>query len=382
VATLSDDLLLSLDLPSPAFVLDSDRLVYNAKCLEKVQSESGCSVLFALKAFSCAATFDLIRPYVSGVAASGLFEARLGAEHFGKDVHVCGPAYSTTSFSELLGYSSAISFNSFQQWKQFRSVIRKEKPDLHCGIRVNPESPVASVALYDPCGPCSRLGVTQAFWEPDEVEGISGLHVHALCEQYPSSLRSVVAKLEENFGDILYQMAWLNLGGGHLISEPDYPVSELIEIISGLQKKYKLKVILEPGEAIARHAGYLVTTVLDIVDNGNAKTAVLDTSFTCHMPDVLEMPYKPAVIGALSDSPYTYLLGGMSCLAGDYAGPYFFPKPLEIGQRIIFKDMAHYTMVKTNTFNGVPLPDIVLIEPDGRLKNIRHFGYGDFLNRL
>ncbi|MDQ2077236.1 carboxynorspermidine decarboxylase [Marinimicrobium sp. ABcell2] len=373
--------------PSPCFVVDTAAVEENLKILNRVQRESGAKVLAALKAFSCWKLGGLVGKYLSGTCASGLHEAMLGREHFGGEVHTYSAAYRESDLREILAISDHVVFNSFDQWKRFRSIAldaQKERPQLRFGLRINPEHSEGEVPIYDPCAPCSRMGIPVSQFQPDELEGISGLHFHTLCEQDLPPLTRTLAAVEEKFGAWLGQMEWINFGGGHHISRPDYQVDDLIALIKDFAGRYDVQVYLEPGEAVAIHTGALVAEVLDLPWNG-MNQAILDTSATCHMPDVLEMPYRAEILGADQPNvhPHTYRLGGMTCLAGDIIGDYSFPNPLSVGQRLIFDDMAHYTMVKATTFNGIRLPSIALWNSlTDKLEVIREFGYQDFKERL
>ena len=371
-------------LPTPCYVVDETLLKKNLEILQSVQQATGCRILLALKGFSMFAAFPLIGRYLAGITASSLNEARLGFEEMGKEVHIYSPAYIESEFDEIMSYCDHIVFNSFAQWQRYREKVRSFSPKrIECGIRINPEYSEVATPLYDPCGVFSRLGVTLANFRPDELLDLDGLHFHALCEQNSDTLERTVKAVDEKFGPWISQMKWLNFGGGHHITRPDYDLDTLIRSIRFIQDKYGVQVYLEPGEAIALNTGFLVSTVLDIVDNG-MPIAILDTSAACHMPDVLEMPYRPAIIGAglPGEKAYTARLGGPTCLAGDIIGDYSFDKPLQIGDRLVFCDMAHYTMVKNNTFNGVNLPSIAMAREDGSLDVLHRFGYSDYRNRL
>lgn len=368
--------------PSPCYVVDEGLLVKNLELLRSVEERTGCKILLAEKGFSLFFAFPLIGRYLSGVTASSLFEARLGFEEMGKEVHIYAPAFAEQDFPEILRYADHIVFNSFSQWKKYRAQVRQAKRPIECGIRVNPEYSEIETPLYDPCYEHSRMGVTQKNFCPDELDGIDGLHFHTLCEQNSDTLARTLPVLEEKFGPFLRRMKWLNFGGGHHITRPDYDVETLIRCIDEVQQKYGVQVYLEPGEAVALNTGFLVCTVLDVAENG-MRLAILDTSAACHMPDVLEMPYRPEILGAKNpgELPYTYRLGGPTCLAGDVIGDYSFARPLAPGDRLVFCDMAHYTMVKNNTFNGINLPSIVW-NGKGGMKVIKQFGYEDFRSRL
>ncbi|MHC1742558.1 MAG: carboxynorspermidine decarboxylase [Syntrophobacteraceae bacterium] len=369
--------------PTPCYVIDEAALEENLRVLDSVQERTGCHILMALKGFAMFSLFPLIRRTLHGVAASSLDEARLGYEEFGKEVHVFAPAFRDSEFDELCRYGDHLVFNSFAQWSRFRDRVKTSGRPIRCGIRVNPEHSEVQVPIYDPCGPYSRLGVTPANFRADLLDGISGLHFHNLCELNADSLERTLEVFERKFSRYLPGMEWVNFGGGHHITRPDYDVNLLCEIILAFKKRYPLEVYLEPGEAIALNTGVLVATVLDIVQN-EMEIAILDTSAAAHMPDVLEMPYRPGIVGGGEPGEYahTYRLGGMTCLAGDVIGDYSFADPLKPGSRLVFLDMAHYTMVKNNTFNGVRLPSIAVRKRDGDIRIIRTFHYEDYRNRL
>lgn len=370
-------------LRTPCYVIDEAVLRKNLECLKQVKEQAGCHILLATKAFANYKTFPLIGQYLDGVTSSSLHEARLGFEEMGKEVHIYAAAYREDDFDEIMKYSEHIVFNSFRQWKKYRDRIKAAYKKISCGIRINPEYAEVETDLYNPCAPFSRMGVTRAHFEEEELEGIEGLHFHAMCEQNSDTLERILKVVEEKFGKYLYQMKWINLGGGHHITREDYDLSKLIACIKHLKETYQVEVYLEPGEAVALNAGYLVSTVMETLENG-MPLAILDTSATCHMPDVLEMPYRPRIIGADEKGilPYTYRLGSATCLAGDVIGDYSFARPLEVGDQLVFCDMAIYTMVKNNTFNGINLPDIVLRHEDGQFEVVKQFGYEDFKSRL
>lgn len=379
--------------PSPCFVIDKAAVEDNLKILNRVQRESGAKVLGALKAFSCWNLAPLFREYLSGTCASGLHEAQLGREEFGGEVHCYSAAYKEADLINILKIADHVIFNSFSQWARFKALAlsaQRDRPELHFGIRINPEHSEGDVALYDPCAPCSRMGVTIAQFElalrddPSQLDGISGLHFHTLCQQDLPPLARTLVAVEEKFGKYFQQLTWINFGGGHHISREDYQVDALIDLVQSFMARHKLQVYLEPGEAVAIRSGVLVAEVLDVTWNGIAQ-AILDTSATCHMPDVLEMPYRADIVGAgmPDEFAHTYRLGGMTCLAGDIIGDYSFTQPLYVGQRLMFDDMAHYTMVKTTTFNGINLPAIAIWDSrTNELDVIREFGYSDFKHRL
>ena len=370
--------------PSPSYIVDERLLLRNLEILKSVQDRTSCDILLALKGFSMFSTFPLVSNYLKGITSSSLFEARLGYEEFGKEVHAYAPAYSEQEIDEYLKYVDHIVFNSFDQLHKYKEKVEKVKgKHVSIGLRVNPGYSEVETPLYDPCYINSRLGIPVDSFRPNELEGVEGIHFHAMCEQGSDVLERILVHFEAKYGKYLHQMKWINFGGGHHITREDYDVDKLVSLINYMQDKYDVKVILEPGEAIALNTGYLVTTVLDIVKNG-MDIAILDTSATCHMPDVLEMPYRPQIIGASTpnDKACTYRLGGMTCLAGDVIGDYSFDQPLKNGDKIVFTDMAHYTMVKNHMFNGVNLPSICLYNEEEGIKVIRQFGYEDYRNRL
>ena len=371
------------EMPTPSYVVEEKLLRKNLEILQHVCKETGCKILLAQKAFSMYYFYPLIGKYLNGATASGLYEAKLAAEEMpGKENHIFSPAYKEADMAEILQVCDHLVFNSFTQWKKYRKQALAAGKE--CGLRINPEHSTQDHAIYDPCSAGSRLGIPLAKFEEDELEGISGLHFHCLCEQNVDALQETLQAVEEKFGKYLYQMKWLNFGGGHHITREDYDVEKLIEIINYVQEKYQLQVYLEPGEAVALKAGFLVTEVLELVQNGDTNIAILDTSAACHMPDVLEMPYRPPLFGSgeAGEKKYTYRLGGPTCLAGDIIGDYSFDEPLKVGDRLLFEDMAIYSMVKNNTFNGMPLPDIIAVHDDDTWEVVKHFGYQDFKQRL
>ena len=371
------------NLKTPAYVINVQALEDNLKLLADVQTQAGCTVLLALKGFAAWSTFPLVKKYLRGVAASSPHEARLGREEFGAQVHSYAPAYDEASFSEIVEQSDHVVFNSAAQWQRFRSTALQH-PNVKYGIRINPEHSEVEVELYDPCAPRSRLGATAASLKSADLSGLTGLHFHTLCELGVDALERTLDVVAQTFAPWLEQVTWVNFGGGHHVTKPDYDRARLVDVIKAFKQRWNVEVILEPGEAIAIHTGVLVASVLDIVHN-DIDIAILDTSATAHMPDVLEMPYRPVVLdaGDAGSTPHTYRLGGLTCLAGDVIGDYAFEKPLNVGDKIVFDDMAHYTMVKTTTFNGVQLPSIVLHDPiTGRTDVIREFGYDEYKRRL
>lgn len=366
---------------TPYYIVDEKLLIKNLELLQRVEKEAGCHILLAQKAFSMFSLYPLVGRYISGTAGSGLYEAKLGHEEMGKENHVFSPAYHEEEFDEILQVCDHIIFNSFSQWEKFKDKALKSKKKF--GLRINPEHSTQDHAIYDPCSPGSRLGITLANFKPEQLDGISGFHFHTLCEQNADALIETLAAVEEKFGQYLHKMEWVNFGGGHHITREDYDVEALIAAIKSFKEKYDVKVYLEPGEAVALNTGFLVSTVMDIVDNG-IKIAILDASAACHMPDVLEMPYRPVIIGAglAEEKSYTYRLGSETCLAGDVIGDYSFEKPLKVGDKLVFCDMAIYSMVKNNTFNGMKLPAIAIAKTNAEVKVVKTFGYEDFKNRL
>ena len=374
-------------LPSPCYVIDEVAIERNLKILQQVADASGAKVLAALKAFSCWRLGELTARYLSGSCASGLHEARLAHEEYGGEVHVFGAGYHEADLRHILEFAHHVVFNSCAQWLRFRPLCleaQQRRPSMRFGLRINPEHSEGDVPIYDPCAPGSRLGILRSQLDVDSLEGISGLHFHTLCEHdFPPLARTLLA-VEDKFGDLLPRMQWVNFGGGHHITRPDYQVDELIACIRNFAQRHQVQVYLEPGEAVAIGSGVLVSEVLDLTWNA-LDQAILDCSATCHMPDTLEMPYRAEVMdaGAAGELPYTYRLGGLTCLAGDVMGDYSFAAPLQVGQRLVFKDMAHYTMVKTSTFNGTRLPAIALWNSaTDAFEIVRQFDYEDFRQRL
>ncbi|ANS76539.1 carboxynorspermidine decarboxylase [Paenibacillus yonginensis] len=370
------------DLPTPCYVVDEQLLENNLKILAGVMERTGASIILAQKAFSMYTTYPLIGKYLSGTASSGLYEARLGHDEMGKENHVFAPAYREDQIDEIISLCDHIIFNSFSQVEKFGAKVLAAGKKI--GLRINPEcSTQVGHDIYNPCAVGSRFGVTIDNFRPDLLDGISGLHFHTLCQQNSDDLATTLDAIEEKFGPYLSKMEWINFGGGHHITREDYDIPLLEACIKRMQTKYGLKVYLEPGEAVALNAGYLVTTVLDTMRNG-MDIAILDTSASCHMPDVLEMPYRPPLLGSgePGEKAYTYRLGGPTCLSGDNIGDYSFDEPLKPGDRLVFGDMAIYSMVKNTTFNGMPLPALVLKEKSGDCKVQHEFGYEDFKMRL
>ncbi len=369
---------------SPAYVCDLGYLRQNAELLSQVQQRASCRILLALKGFAMWSTFPLLRQYLSGAAASSSDEARLAREEFGGEVHAYAPAYSERDIFELVQWADHLVFNSVEQWRRYRPSVEARRGAVSPAIRINPEHSEVAVPLYDPCSAGSRLGVRRRHFPPDAMEGLDGLHFHGLCESSADALARLLGAVERGFPEHLERAKWVNFGGGHHVTRPGYDVDALITLVKEFRARYGVEVYLEPGEAIALDTGVLVASVLDII-NADMPIAVLDISATAHMPDVLEMPYRPAIAGAGApgEMPHTYRLGGLTCLAGDVIGEYSFEHPLEIGQRLVFGDMAHYTMVKNTTFNGVRLPSIALFEPETQeVQVVRRFGFEDYKNRL
>ncbi|MCP4124232.1 MAG: carboxynorspermidine decarboxylase [Bacteroidetes bacterium] len=367
------------DLPVPSFVLVEQKLVNNLEKLRSVRLAADIDLICALKGFAMHAAFPLIAEYLSGASASSLHEARLIYEQMGTKAHTYCAVYLPAEFDEILEVSKSVTFNSLSEYERYAYQVHSK--GITAGIRVNPGYSEITTKLYDPAEPASRLGVGPDALINGLPEGMEGLHFHVLCENDSYTLERVLKSLESGFAKALSDCKWVNFGGGHLITREDYNSAHLIKLLKDFSKRHDVKIILEPGSAIAWETGYLVSSVLDIVKNGGKRTAMLDVSFTCHMPDCLEMPYKPAVKGESTEG-YAYSLGGMSCLAGDYMDGFFFEQPLNIGDPIIFEDMMHYTMVKTTTFNGVNLPSIVTLKSDRSIQLNRSFGFNDYKNRL
>jgi carboxynorspermidine decarboxylase len=370
--------------PSPAYVVDLGRLRANLAVLDEVQKRSGAKILLALKGFAMWSVFPIIRETLHGVCASSPWEARLGREEFGGEVHSFSAGLREADVVELLETSNHLVFNSFDQMERFRLLWQKQAGRVSIGLRVNPEHSEGHTPIYDPCAPCSRLGIRLDEFEGRSLDGVEGLHFHTLCEQLFDPLERTARVFEEKFGEFLPRMKWLNMGGGHHITREGYDIDGLVELVRHFREKYDLEVYLEPGEAIALNTGILVGEVLDIVRN-EMEIAILDVSAACHMPDVLEMPYRPGIHDGFEpgEKAHDYRLGGPSCLAGDIIGDWSFEKPLKIGDRLAFLDMAHYTMVKNTTFNGIHLPSICTFESETvELRVVRSFAYEDFKSRL
>ena len=368
--------------PSPCYVLDEQLLMQNLATIDRVRRGSGAEIIVALKACAMWSIFPTLAQHSDGATASSLAEARLVFEEYGEQAHTYAPVYTEREIEELMNYSSHITFNSLGQFERFgaRALLR----GISCGLRINPRYSPVETDLYNPCVEGSRLGVTRE--EMGELpEGIEGLHFHVLCESRPEHLRKAFAAVEEHFGDLLDKVKWLNCGGGHLMTHAEYDCDELIAVIRDFKSRHThLRIILEPGSAFTWRTGYLVSTVEDVVRNGGVNTAMLNVSFACHMPDCLEMPYKPAIIGAHDpeEGEKAWRMGGNSCLAGDFYGDWAFDHELEVGERIIFEDMIHYTMVKTTMFNGVSHPSIAIASEDGQVRIVKEFGYEDYKTRM
>lgn len=368
--------------PTPYFLVEEERLIENLSLLRQVSRVAGCKILLAQKAFSMFHVYPLLRQYLQGTTASGLYEARLGKEKFGGETHVFSPAYRPSEMKELLRFADYLVFNSPAQVEKFALQAREAGKSV--GLRINPEcSTQKGHRIYDPCAPGSRLGTTKAQFREDQLPLLDGLHFHTLCEQDSDDLETTLEAFEASFGPYLSKMKWVNLGGGHHITRKGYQLERLIQLVRRLRQQYGVEVYLEPGEAVVLNAGFLVSSVLELVHN-QIEIAILDASAACHMPDVLEMPYRPPVLegGLPGEKAYLYQLAGPTCLAGDIMGEYSFHYPLSEGDQVVFEDMALYTMVKTNTFNGTALPAILFRRCSGEVELVKRFGYGDFLGRL
>ena len=370
------------EIETPCYVCDEARLVKNLELLGELQKRTGCVVLLALKAFAMFSVFPLMRRYLAGTAASSLNEAKLGSEEFAGQVHLCAPAYKDSEFDQLLALCDHIVFNSFSQWRHFKPRVDTHNGETRCGMRVNPEHSEVKTPIYDACAANSRLGVRRTDFDADSLDGISGLHFHTLCGHDADALARTLEVFERKFGEFLPAMNWVNFGGGHHITRDDYDLDGLCTIIDDFRARHDVEVYLEPGEGVVMNAGVLVASVLDVLPND---TVILDASASAHMPDVLEMPYRVDIRGAgqPGELDHTYWLGGLTCMAGDVFGQYSFAQPLEVGARVVFEDMAPYTMVKNTMFNGVPLPRIAIEEVGtGRIREIRRFDYEDYRKRL
>ena len=369
------------EVPSPCYVLEEEKLLRNLSLMKKVQEEAGVSIICALKGFSFYAVFPTVIQYLSGATASSLHEARLVFEKMGAKAHTYCAAYVPQDFEELQGYSSHLTFNSLSEYARWKDRV---KSDISCGLRVNPGYSEIGTELYDPCSPNSRLGIARHLLGEELPDGIEGLHFHALCENDSYTLEKVLKSFTQLYDKFLKKIKWVNFGGGHLMTRKGYDVGHLIHVLLDFKKQYPNieQVVLEPGSAVGWQTGYLRSSVLDLVQNSQTPVAMLDVSFTCHMPDCLEMPYKPQILGAVENGAYEYYMGGLSCLAGDYMGTWFFDKPLQVGDTVIFDDMIHYTMVKTTTFNGINLPSIGIWKSDQSFELLHTYGYSDYATRL
>lgn len=372
-------------LPSPCYLLEEDLLRRNLALIKSVKERAGIDIILAFKAFAMWRAFPIVREYIPTSTASSIHEARLAYEEMECLAHTYSPAYTDATFDEILQYSSHITFNSLTQYNHFAPRVAQYDRHISCGLRINPEFSDVETDLYNPCAPGSRLGVIADKLPAQLPEGIEGLHFHTLCESTSYDLERTLAVVEERFAPWLKQVKWLNMGGGHLMTRKDYDVEHLIQLLTDFRARHQhLRIILEPGSAFAWQTGSLHTTVVDIVENHGIKTAILDASFACHMPDCLEMPYKPAIRGAHEPgtTPYNYRMGGNSCLSGDFVGDWAFDNPLQVGDSIIFEDMIHYTVVKTTMFNGVPHPAIAIKKSNGEIEVWKQFSYDDYKMRM
>ena len=371
-------------LPSPCWVLEEDKLKNNLEILKNIKDRTGVKILLALKGYALWKSFNLVSKYLDGCCASGLYEAMLAKDEFRKEIHTYSPAFKDEDIEQIAKISNHLVFNSQNQLEKFASIAKDTNPNISIGLRVNPETSHAPVEIYNPCGLYSRLGIKASNFKEEFLENIDGLHFHALCEEDSSSLKAVLEAFEEKFGKYLDKLKWINFGGGHHITKKGYNIELLIELLINFKAKYPhLQLYLEPGEAVGWQTGTLVTTILDIVHNGLG-IAILDSSAEAHMPDTIIMPYRAEVQGAKEPNklPYTYRLAGNTCLAGDIMGDYSFDKPLKIGDKVIFEDQMHYTMVKATTFNGINLPSIAILRENGNIEVVKEFGYSEFKNRL
>lgn len=372
------------DIPSPCYVVEEELLRKNLSLIRNISKQSGAEIIMAFKAFAMWKLFDITREYIPYSTASSLSEARLAYEKLGSKAHTFAPVYKDDEFDKIASYSSHVTFNSISQYERHKTVAQKY--GISCGLRINPEFSDVETDLYNPCAPGARFGIIRDLMPDRLPDGIEGLHFHTLCESDSYDLERTLKVVEEKFGSYLPKIKWINMGGGHLMTKAGYDTGHLISLLRNFKSSYpNLHIILEPGSAHTWRTGVLVSTIQDIVENHGIRTAILDVSFACHMPDCLEMPYKPFIIGASShptDSLFTYRMGGNSCLSGDFAGDWYFSKPLQIGDRIVFEDMNHYTNVKTNMFNGISHPSIALRKTDGTIHILRQYTYEDYLNRM
>ncbi len=372
-------------IPSPCYVMEEKLLRNNLALIKRVKEEAGVNIILAFKAFALWKSFPIVKEYISYSTASSKFEAQLAFEEMGMPAHTYSPAYTEADFPAILKYSSHITFNSLSQFERFYPLVKADGRGISCGLRINPEFSDVETDLYNPCAPGTRMGIVRDLLGKTLPEGIDGLHFHTLCESTSFDLERTLQEVEKKFGDLLSQVKWLNMGGGHLMTKKGYDTAHLISLLHAFKAKYpNLEIIMEPGSAFAWQTGFLLTTVVDIVENKGINTAIIDASFTCHMPDCLEMPYKPAIryaTDAVEGKP-SYRIGGNSCLSGDYMGDWSFEKPLKVGDKIIFEDMIHYTIVKTSMFNGIPHPSLALWSKDDELVIYKSFGYEDYKNRM
>ena len=372
------------DIKTPAYVCEEAKLKSNLNILSHVAKESGAKVLCALKGFAFSPGMPLVSKMLNGATCSGLIEAKYAKEHGFREIHTYSPAFSDDDIDEVLSISHHVVFNSFAQWRRFATKAKNSKASI--GLRVNPNVSASPTDMYNPCGKYSRLGITKTNFEFSELDGIEGLHFHALCEESAQSLEIVLKAFEEQFGQIIPRMKWINFGGGHHITKAGYDIELLINLIKNFSQKYGVQVYIEPGEAVGWECGFLIASVLDIVDN-EQKTCIIDASAECHMPDTILMPYRPKIRGERVDGKFRYRFGGATCLAGDIVGAeagepiYSFDKPIDIGDRVIFEDQIHYTIVKNTTFNGVKLPSLTMMDESGNVAIWREFGYDDYAKR-
>ena len=372
-------------IPSPCYVMEEKLLRNNLALIKRVKEEAGVNIILAFKAFALWKSFPIVREYIPYSTASSKFEAQLAFEEMGSPAHTYSPAYTEDDFPAILKYSSHITFNSLSQFDRFYPLVKADGRGISCGLRINPEFSDVETDLYNPCAPGSRMGIVRDLLGETLPEGVEGLHFHTLCESSSYDLERTLQEVDKKFGTLLSQVKWLNMGGGHLMTRKDYDTAHLVSVLRAFKTKYpNLEIIMEPGSAFAWQTGFLLTTVVDIVENKGIKTAIIDASFTCHMPDCLEMPYKPAIRNATDavEGKPTYRIGGNSCLSGDYMGDWSFDKPLEVGDKVIFEDMIHYTIVKTSMFNGIPHPSLALWSKEDELVLYRSFGYEDYKNRM
>lgn len=372
-------------IPSPCYVMEEKLLRNNLALIKRVKEEAGVNIILAFKAFALWKSFPIVREYIPYSTASSKFEAQLAFEEMGSPAHTYSPAYTEADFPAIMKYSSHITFNSLSQFDRFYPLVKADGRGISCGLRINPEFSDVETDLYNPCAPGSRMGIVRDLLGETLPEGVEGLHFHTLCESTSYDLERTLQEVDKKFGTLLSQVKWLNMGGGHLMTRKDYDTAHLVSVLRAFKTKYpNLEIIMEPGSAFAWQTGFLLTTVVDIVENKGIKTAIIDASFTCHMPDCLEMPYKPAIRNATDavEGKPTYRIGGNSCLSGDYMGDWSFDKPLEVGDKVIFEDMIHYTIVKTSMFNGIPHPSLALWSKEDELVLYRSFGYEDYKNRM